>query len=207
MTSERSFIPDIAGIILAGGRSTRFGRDKALAHFNGKPLIEHVAKTLGSLFSSCVLATNNPEPYRFLGLPVIADLHHGSGPLGGIHSGLLAINEPRAFIVGCDMPLLAPKLVRFLCDLDKNSTNLDAVIPWLPLGPEPLCGIYHKSILPVIEAQINGNKMRLGLLLEKIRLRAVTENEILQVVPDLSSLYNVNRPADLEAIVRNNSPV
>lgn len=200
MADKRSFIPGVAGVILAGGRSKRFGRNKALADLAGKPLIEYVATTLGTLFSSCLLATSDPEPYSFLGLPVTADRHENCGPLGGIHSALLTISEPRAFIVGCDMPLLAPELIRFLCELERESTRWDAVIPWLILGPEPLCGVYHKSALPAIEAQIRNKEKQLGRLLKKIRLRAVSEGEILRVVPDLRSLHNVNQPADLEAI-------
>jgi hypothetical protein len=93
-------IQNITGVILAGGRSSRFGSNKALAMVDGKPLIRHVADLMSSLFAECLLVTNTPVEYRFLSLPMTSDHYRDSGPLAGIHAALLQINTDRAFVVG-----------------------------------------------------------------------------------------------------------
>ena len=145
-------IKGIAGVILAGGRSTRFGSNKALAIVNGKPLIHNVADLMSGLFQECLLVTNTPEEYDFLSLPMTSDRHKGSGPLAGIHAALQEVSETRAFVVACDMPNLSPELIQYLCSI--NEQDYDAIIPMLKKGLEPLFGIYHKKALPVIEAHL-----------------------------------------------------
>ena len=200
MDIRKSPFPAIAGAILAGGVSSRFGSNKALALLDRKPVIRHVADILAPIFPTCLLSTNTPEAYAFLGLPTVADIFPRSGPLGGIHAVLNAIVEPRAFIVGCDMPLLDPFLIRFLCTLAEQN-DLDAVLPWPVSGPEPLCAVYSRSALPVIEKNLKKGNWKVGDNLEELRVRRVGEKELLAIVADLSSLHNINRPEDLADII------
>ncbi|MDH5297421.1 MAG: molybdenum cofactor guanylyltransferase [Desulfobulbaceae bacterium] len=187
-------IANVAGVILAGGASSRFGSNKALAAYQGRPLISHAAAAMEELFASCLLVTNTPETYRFLGWAMTSDRFRGAGPLAGIHAALAAITEPRAFISGCDMPFLDARLIRFLCGI---KGDWDAVVPWLNGRPEPLYGVYHRNCLAVITANLEQGEGKIGLIYSQLRLRRVTEAEILAVVSDLSTFHNVNRPADL----------
>ena len=84
-------LKNITGIILAGGRSSRFGRDKGLFPFRGKPLVEHAIDILQPIINDIRISTNQPETYAYLGLPMIGDIHQGCGPLGGMHAALLAM--------------------------------------------------------------------------------------------------------------------
>jgi len=199
MDIPESSFPAITGVIMAGGISSRFGSNKALALFNNKPVIQHVADTLSPLFPSCLLATNTPEAYAFLGLPTVGDIFPGAGPLGGIHAALHAIAEPRAFVAGCDMPLLDPQLIRFLCTLAEQD-DWDVVLPWPPSGPEPLYAVYSQSALPVIEKNLKQRNWKLTDTLAELRVRRVEEAELLTVVKDLSTFHNINRPEDLADI-------
>ena len=81
------------GVILAGGASSRFGSNKALALLRGRPIISHVAAVLEKTFHSHLLVTNSPETYQFLGWQMTTDIHPGQGPLAGIHSALQAIRS------------------------------------------------------------------------------------------------------------------
>ena len=198
MSSDHFQIADVVGVILAGGQSTRFGRDKAMAMLAGRPLIKHVAATMVSIFASCLLVTNNPENYSFLDLPTTPDLYPGFGPLAGIHAALKRINVSRAFVVGCDMPMIDPVLIRFICGLGKED-EWDVVLPWLERGPEPLFGLYRKTALPLIEKNLKGKIRKIEDALSRLKVRRVSQAEILAVVPDLSSLHNVNWPTDLAA--------
>ncbi len=199
MDIPESSFPAIAGVIMAGGLSSRFGSNKALALFNNKPVIQHVAQTLSPLFSTCLLSTNTPETYAFLGLPTIGDIFPGAGPLGGIHAALHTIAEPRAFVVGCDMPLLDPQLIRFLCTLSEQG-DWDVVLPWPPSGPEPLYAVYNQSALPVIEKNLQQQNRKVSDTLTELRVRRVEEAEILAIGANLTTFHNINRPEDLADI-------
>ena len=190
----RQQIDQVAGVILAGGKSSRFGSNKALALHQGDSLIQGISRKLAGLFPETLLITNTPEEYRFLGWPMAGDIFPDSGPLAGIHAALRTVPQPRIFACGCDMPLLNPELIRFLCELDGDH---DIVLPWLDEGPEPLYAVYSKTGLPVIEEQLAKKQYKIGMLYEKLRIRKVTPEEILRIVPDLSTFQNINHQHDL----------
>lgn len=194
MTNSEN-IPDTAGIILAGGGSTRFGSNKALADLNDMPLIRHVADTLSALFDETLLITNTPETYEFLDWPARPDIFTKSGPLAGIHAALQAISSSRAFVVGCDMPFLSGALVRFICS---RPGKWDAVIPRHSMGMEPLHAVYTKPLLPLLEKMLAENERKVGTFVKKLNVLWVEEKEILSVVPDLAPFHNINRLQDMQ---------
>ena len=187
-------ISQVAGVILAGGKSSRFGSNKALALHQGTALIQGITHRLAGLFPETLIITNTPEEYAFLDWPMAADHYQNCGPLAGIHAALRTISQPRAFICGCDMPLLNQELIRFLCALPGEH---DVVLPWLPEGPEPLYAVYSKKALPLIEENLALKQCKIGTLYEKLRLRKVSAEEILQILPDFTTFQNINHQHDL----------
>ena len=188
-------IRDITGVLLAGGKSSRFGSNKALALLQGKPLIRHVADIVAAIFTDCLLVTNTPEQYGFLNMPMIRDRYQGMGPLAGIHAALLQISTPRAFVVACDMPNLSPELIQYLCSI--NEQEYDVIIPWPNKGQEPLFGVYHKKSAAVIESHLSQKDCQIIRALEDLQVRRVGEQEILAITGDLACFKNINRPVDL----------
>ena len=187
-------IAQVAGVILAGGKSSRFGSNKALALHQGAALIEGITRRLAGLFPETLLITNTPEDYTFLGWPMAGDQYRNCGPLAGIHTALRTVSQPRIFVCGCDMPLINQDLIRFLCQLPGDH---DVVLPWLPEGPEPLYAVYSKKALPIIEENLARNQYKIGMVYEKLRVRKVTAEEILQILPDLTTFQNINHQHDL----------
>jgi molybdopterin-guanine dinucleotide biosynthesis protein A len=187
-------IDQVAGVILAGGKSSRFGSNKALALHQGTVLIQSISRRLDGLFPETLLITNTPEDYGFLGWPMAADQYRDCGPLAGIHAALRTISQPRAFVCGCDMPLLNRELIRFLCELPGDH---DLVLPWLPEGPEPLYAVYSKKALPVIEEHLAQNRCKIGMVFDTLRIRRVSAEEILRIIPDLTPFHNINHQHDL----------
>ena len=191
-------LSDITGVILAGGQSSRFGSNKAFALLHGKPLIQHVADTLSSVFNDCLLVTNTPGHYDFLNIPMVRDRYQDMGPLAGIHAALRHTGKSWIFVVGCDMPAVTPDLVAFLCSFVQE--DYEAVIPWRKTGAEPLCGLYNKTALAKIEQYLKGGGSKVKEMLEKLEVRKIKEQELLQGIDDLQVFYNVNREQDLDRL-------
>lgn len=197
-------MPDVTGVILAGGASSRFGSNKALASFQSIPLIQHVSMVMAGLFSKRLLITNTPDAYAFLKWPMEKDIYENSGPLGGIHAALHTIKTSKAFIVGCDMPLLNPVLIAHLCSLSGNS---DVTIPWLDNGPEPLYGVYNRQCLDKIEENLQKKVFKITKVLSSLRLRKIGQDEILDLIGDLNTFLNINFHQDLDFLMKQISRV
>lgn len=116
----RKIEPDAAGFVLAGGRSTRMGEDKALVEIGGRPLIAHALEVLGGAGMEARIAGARSDLNSYAG--VIADEERNRGPLGGVVSALAQSREEWAVFVSIDMPLMAPELVGYLVE-DARRTN------------------------------------------------------------------------------------
>jgi len=194
----RKKIAGVAGVILAGGKSTRMGRNKALLPYNGKPLIETIYSIMADLFDEVAVVTNNPEEYGFLPCPKIADIHPGMGSIAGIHAGLSWSPQERIFVVGCDMPFLDPELVSWLAAGLGSET---ALVPLSPDGLEPLHSFYSKEALPLLDEALKSDRKKLIDLLEIMQAKLVPAAEIAKISPGFRSFINLNTPADCSTLL------
>ncbi|NLV69063.1 MAG: molybdenum cofactor guanylyltransferase, partial [Spirochaetes bacterium] len=110
----------ISGCIIAGGKSGRFGSDKSLHVFNGKPLVRHVYDAVHPVIDKIFIAANDPEKFAFMGLEVVPDIIPDLGPLGGIYTALETFELKRVFVLPCDMPYLSSELISFMCSIEHN---------------------------------------------------------------------------------------
>ena len=186
--------PGVAGIILAGGKSSRYGSNKALASVKGVRLIERTVRVMKAVFHDVLLVTNTPAEYAFLDLPMVQDLIKGLGPIGGIYTGLETISEKAGFFVACDMPFLSEGLIRRMA---KVRESFDAVVPRMGWMLEPLHALYTKNCLPVIKASIDARQYQIAKCFHNLRVRYVEREELLAFDPELMSLFNINEPKDL----------
>lgn len=143
----------VAGFILAGGESSRMGRDKAFLEFDGIPLLLRTARLVESV-SGPPIVVGNPEGCGSLGLAGLADRWPGAGPLGGIATALAASAAPWNLIVACDLPYLTREWLDYLVDRARASQG-DAVLPMNTRGAEPLCAMYHKRCEAAICASLD----------------------------------------------------
>lgn len=187
----------VTGVILAGGKSTRYGENKALVKVGGTSLIEQVVRVMQSQFSRVLLVTNSPREYSHLNLPMHRDLIPGLGPLSGIHTGLSLISGEAAFFAACDMPALNPDLIGYMLSVRED---FDVVIPRIGKNVEPLHAIYHRRCLPAIERLIKARGHRIIQFFGEVSVRYVDEDEIRRVDPGCWSFFNINRPEELEAL-------
>jgi molybdopterin-guanine dinucleotide biosynthesis protein A len=188
----------VTGVILAGGKSTRYGSNKALAEVHGTKLIERVVQTLEPLFERLLLVTNTPHEYSYLELPMVEDIIKGLGPIGGIHTGLETISDEAGFFVACDMPYLNENLLHYMVTLKED---FDAVIPRVGRMVEPLHALYTKQCLPAIRESIDSRVYQAMRFFHKIRVRYVDVEELRSIDPQLRFLFNINKPEDLRGLI------
>jgi molybdopterin-guanine dinucleotide biosynthesis protein A len=185
---------EITGIILAGGKSLRYGKNKALVEVEGTRLVERVISVIQPLFEDLIIITNTPREYDYLQLPMHEDVIKGLGPLGGVYTGLETISTESGFFVACDMPFLQKDLIRHMVEI---KDDFDAVVPKVDWKIEPLHAIYTKNCLPAIKKLINAQGYQIIKFFDNIRVRYVKEEEIRSFDSKLESFLNVNSPGEL----------
>lgn len=177
-----------AGFVLAGGRSSRMGRDKALMPWKGSTLIESVAREVLNAAGNVTLI-GSPERYGNLGFPVICDKIEGCGPLGGLHAALSVTTAEWNVLVACDMPAVTRELLEELLGAAEAS-GADALVPQTPGGLEPLCAVYHVRLLSAVESAIHSKLLKMHDFVSKIDARRWP-------VPDSGLFRNLNTPQQL----------
>jgi len=187
-------LPDAAGFILAGGKSLRYGSNKALVEVDGIRLIERAVRVMRAVFQKVVILTNTPDDYAFLNLPMVADIIKGLGPIGGIYTGLEVMSEEAGFFVACDMPFLNEALLHHMVEV---RGGFDAVVPRMGWMIEPLHAIYTKKCLPAFKAAIDSHDHQIVKCLSRLGVKYVEEEELRAFDPELRSFFNVNQPKDL----------
>ena len=195
---------DLTGIVLAGGLSTRFGADKALALLRGRPMLAHIAEALASVCSSVVIVAAVGQQLPTLGRPVnfVRDAYPALGPLAGMVTGLAATHTELSFVISTDAPLLQPELVRFLADRARRK-EADIVCPRLNGNPEPLVSVYRRSACLVpFQAAVERNELKITAAYERLDVLYVDEADLLESDPGLLSFINVNTMSDLAEIQR-----
>jgi molybdopterin-guanine dinucleotide biosynthesis protein A len=195
---------DLTGAILAGGRSRRMGRPKALLPVGGVPMVARVARALGRVCRHVLAVSDDPAPLAFLGVPVIPDAFPGRGPLGGLQAALAAATTPYVAVAACDMPFLNPAVVAYLAG---KAVGWDGAVP-AGVGPagsmgyEPLCAVYARGCLGAVEARLRAGDGRMTSFFPDVRLRPVPREELERVDPGLRSFWNANTPEEYEAALR-----
>ena len=192
----------LTGIILAGGRSRRFGSKKTLALLQGIPLIEWVRRGLEPLCKRVVVVTAPGREHPEIDLEVWEDLEEGKGVLGGIATGLEKAETPLVFAAGCDVPFLKPALVEMLM---AETEGADLVVPKTERGYEPLRAIYGKGCLPVMKKRMGEGELKVDGFFREVRTREIPEAALRRSDPDLISFVNINIREDLsraEALIR-----
>jgi molybdenum cofactor guanylyltransferase len=189
---------DFAAFILAGGESTRMGRDKALLEFGGHPLILRMAALLSSVVAQPTVVAP-PEKFRGFGLPAIADDYPGFGPLGGIATALRATNKEWNLIIGCDLPFLNREWLAYLVQRASLS-NADVILPHSRGGPEPLCAVYRHRCLPSITAALQRGTRKVTDGLADLHVENIPFEEAKPFDSEGLLFKNMNSPSDCEEV-------
>ena len=185
------------GVVLAGGSSRRLGLDKAMLTFGDAPLLKIVVDRVTQVCDHVVVAVDQPERYQELRLSakLVADAAPGLGPISGLQSGLQACDAVHILVVACDLPFLNVELLRFMADLPRS---YQALVPWSEDRWQPLCAIYARSCLKVVDAMVSAGGGSMHKLLDQLDVQRPDEEEIRRLDPQRLSFLNLNERSDLD---------
>lgn len=202
------FMPDaVLGVVLAGGLSSRYGRDKALVEVGGVRIVDRVIAALRAVTPDSVLIANDVALAEQVNLPWRADVLRGSGALGGIHVALewaVERQRPAVLAVACDMPFASIPLLRRLVERGASEDAPDVVIPESGgrRGVEPLCAFYSVRCIGPIERAIEAGDRRMIGFHDEVRVERVAL-DVVETFGDPRVLFlNVNTPEDREEAER-----
>ena len=165
-------IPSVGAVILAGGESRRMGTDKAALTLDGQRFLDRIAGELSGYPERLVSVRRGDCAPACPGFTAVADWFPGCGPLGGLHAALSVCRSDYLLAVACDMPLFRREAGEFLTLF--LSPAVDACVPVDRRGRvHPLCAVYGKSALPVLEAQLRAGDYRLTAALDRLRVKYV----------------------------------
>ncbi|MCR5215538.1 MAG: molybdopterin-guanine dinucleotide biosynthesis protein B [Lachnospiraceae bacterium] len=160
----------LSAAVLAGGKSTRMGQNKALLEWNQKRFIETITEQLGG-FDEVLISAAKKGDYEYLGLPVFYDEHQDIGPIEGIRSVLSHAKNDYVFVCAVDMPFITEEFVEYMAEF--VSSDHDAYVVMDEEHVHPLCAIYSKKVLPQLEALIVAGHYRIMDLLQAVSTKYI----------------------------------
>lgn len=178
------------GIILAGGSSSRMGFPKGLLTVDGEPMIRKVHRNLNNLCDEVIVIANSGH-YDFLELPVYEDIIPAKGPASGIHTGLSVSQTSLNLIMPCDMPFIAPKVLKVL---EGYTSYHQVIFPECRSQWFPVCGFYDKALLPLFHESLLEERLSIRQIVSRSQYQPVSFPESYENV-----FQNINTPQDLNS--------
>jgi molybdopterin-guanine dinucleotide biosynthesis protein A len=188
---------EVTGVLLAGGKSRRMGEDKRYLVVGEQTLLERGLVVLRSIFQEVLVVIAQDSPPLDVDARVVRDLVPDCGSLGGVYTGLTQATAPCIFVVACDMPFLDQAVI---AQFTSRRATADIVMAKLAARLHPMHALYGKRCLPALEQMIRARQLKIQEMVShaSLRVRYVTEADLLTLDPSGRSFQNVNTPEDLE---------
>ncbi|HWC15439.1 MAG TPA: molybdenum cofactor guanylyltransferase [Terriglobales bacterium] len=183
------------GFLLAGGKSSRMGADKAFIQIGGCTLLDRGVQVLAVVCSG-VAVVGDVAKFANHNVAVIEDIYRDCGPLAGIHAALSQSPAEFNLVLAVDMPLVSPELLEFLFEQAENSDAIVTVVR-IDRGFQPLCAVYRRAFAAVAEDALKAGKHKIDALFSTVPVRIVEENELLKAGFSARLFANLNTPEDL----------
>ena len=196
--------PQVSGFVLAGGKSTRMGQDKAALTLNGRTLLEHALAALRTVCRD-VAVLGTYERYGSLA-PVYEDIHPGCGPLGGIHAALSNSQTAFNLVIAVDTPFLVPDFLSYLAERALES-GMVVTTPEIDDYTQPLCTVYSLDFLPIAERAIRSGSYKITPLFPRGKTLVIKESELKRFAFGAEMFENLNTPEDMDRARRRFSRV
>ncbi len=184
-------------VILAGGKSSRMGKNKELLSINNRRLVETQISKLETLFDEVIVITNNPMYYKKYNCKTYKDEIKGKGPIGGIYSGLINSSSRYAYFLACDMPVINKKYIKYMkTKLDKN--NKKTAITLLGEWIEPFNAFYSKELILELESYIKKGGLSIHELVKNTDSFFIEEYKAREFSHNWDMFINFNTKEDID---------
>jgi molybdenum cofactor guanylyltransferase len=188
-------VPDLTAFVLAGGKSTRMGADKAFLRVGEETLLARALKLVRTLTED-VRIVGDPKKFADFAPIVIEDVYRDRGPLGGIHAALSATASELNLMVAVDMPFLQPQFLLYLVAEARKSGAL-VTVPQAAGGLQPLCAVYRREFGSLAEESLRDGKNKIDPLFAQVRTSVIGEDELIRAGFSPDMFRNLNTPQDL----------
>jgi len=192
-------VSDVTAFILAGGRSSRMGQDKAFLELAGRTLLDR-ALDLAASVAPEVRVVGDQTKFLHVGR-TIEDVFPGRGPLGGIHAALTKSQTELNLVIAVDLPFLEPRFLSYLLSQASQTTTL-ATVPRTGDGWQPLCAVYRQDFAPVAEQSLRKKRNKIDALFKLVETREIGDVELRRMGFADRMFRNLNTPEDLQAAER-----
>jgi molybdenum cofactor guanylyltransferase len=185
----------LTAFVLAGGKSTRMGSDKAFLELGGRTLLRRALDLTRAATDEVLIVGSRPKFAEFA--PVVEDIFPARGPLGAIHAALSSTSADLNLILAVDLPFVMTRFLRWLAEC---AGNCDAVVTVPRIGGyyEPLCALYRKSFVPIAEAALRQGNNDVHSLFSGLSIRSIDDGELARNGFDSAMFRNINLPEDWE---------
>jgi molybdopterin-guanine dinucleotide biosynthesis protein A len=194
---ENALAPDVSAFILAGGKSTRMGTNKAFVEFDGRTLLAR-ALDLARSVTADVRIVGRRDKFA-AHAPVVEDAFHDCGPLAGIQAALRASSSQLNLILAVDMPFVSREFLQYLIDQARNAPEADVVVPLADGRRQPLCAVYRVAFAALAENSLRVEQYRIDRLFDQVRTRVIGSDELAGAGFSSAIFSNLNTPEELEA--------
>lgn len=185
-------------IILAGGKSTRFGSDKALFELNQKPMLINLIEKLKPHFNKIYVIGNKiKKEENMKDIIYLKDEIPNKGPLGGLYTGLKKSDSEYNYLQACDMPFVCKDYLEYIKKYIIEHKGYEAYIPEKDNYLEPFVGIYKKGIEEEILRLINLNRLNFDYLFEEVSIKIIKEKKIEVIADPRKIFFNINKKEDI----------
>lgn len=187
---------NITGIILAGGKNSRIGINKAFLKINGVRLINNIMGIYREIFNEVIIVTNDPLAYlEFTDAVIVTDLYKEKGALGGIYTGLFYASYKYSFVTACDMPSLNKDFILYMIE---QTGKHDIIVPENAEGFQPLHAVYSRNCLTAIKRLLTADKLKITGFYKEMCLLSIPEEKIKLFDKDGRLFRNINTLEDLK---------
>jgi molybdopterin-guanine dinucleotide biosynthesis protein A len=187
--------PDVTAFILAGGKSTRMGADKAFVEYGGRTLLAR-ALDLARSVTAEVRIVGSAEKFALFA-PVVEDVFCDCGPLGGIHAALRASRTELNMMLAVDMPFVSWAFLQYLISQAGSAPEAVVVVPRGNGNWQPLCAIYRREFADAAEYALRAGRNRIDPLFSVVRTRVIAEEELEGAGFSTALFRNLNTPEEL----------
>jgi molybdenum cofactor guanylyltransferase len=188
-------VENATGFILAGGKSSRMGVDKAFLEVGGRTLLAR-ALELAETVAQQVRVVGDKTKFAPFGI-VVDDIYPERGPLGGIHAALMSTATDFNLMLAVDLPFIGPEFLTYLLS-EAGRTNAAVTVPRTDGGFQPLCAVYRKEFAEVAERSLQAGRNKIDLLFREVNTLVIEQEELKNAGFAIEIFRNLNTQAEWE---------